>query len=109
MTDPEMIHVELPSGAIAKVSAKAKPETLAALDEMLRTAALSLGTEQEVLVIDQTRAAVMARKIVVDFMNEVDDGDGDFSCNQCELDTYLCPRLQARLEKHIISALAKDL
>ena len=40
--EPEMIHVELPSGGIASVSKTAAPETLAALDALMRAAAHSV-------------------------------------------------------------------
>jgi hypothetical protein len=41
---PEMIHIELPSGGIATVSATAAPETLAALDALMQAAAASRET-----------------------------------------------------------------
>jgi hypothetical protein len=45
--EPEFIHVELPSGGTATVSANARPELLEALDEMLRLAAATSREESE--------------------------------------------------------------
>lgn len=46
-----------------------------------------------------------ARGILNRFMGTVSEGEGDYSCNECELDTYLCPHLFKRLQDMIAEAL----
>jgi len=53
----------------------------------------------------QVKIKKQAGKIVADFMDTISEGDGDHSCNECELDTYLCPHLFERLQNMIADAL----
>lgn len=45
-----------------------------------------------------------AQKILWTFMQTI-DGDRDYSCDKCELTTYLCPHLFERLQNLIAAAL----
>ena len=57
------------------------------------------------------QAEAVAKEAVDNYFKEVDTPRGEvdfYSCNQCELDSYLCSHLYARLKKHIIQALTKD-
>lgn len=45
-----------------------------------------------------------ARQLVIVFMNDADAGDGDYSCNECELDCYLCPHLFNKLRGRIAAS-----
>jgi len=50
-------------------------------------------------------AQKQAQQILREFMNTISDGEGDYSCNACELDCYLCPHLFERLAVQIAAAL----
>jgi hypothetical protein len=57
------------------------------------------------------QAEAVAREAIDNYFNEVDQPLGEvdsYSCNQCELDSYLCPHLYERLKKHIVNALTKE-
>jgi len=61
--------------------------------------------------MDVQQAEAIAKEAVDNYFKEVDQpvGDADcYSCNQCELDSYLCPHLYERLKKHIVKALTKE-
>jgi hypothetical protein len=56
-------------------------------------------------------AEAIAKEAVDNYFKEVDQpvGEADFySCNQCGIDSYLCPHLYERLKKHIVNALTKE-
>lgn len=47
----------------------------------------------------------VARDTIAAFMREIPEGDEGYSCNECELDCYLCPHVEERLLRHITTAL----
>lgn len=56
------------------------------------------------------QAEAIAKEAVDNYLNEVDaphEGVDIYSCNRCELDSYLCPHLYERLKKHIVKALTE--
>jgi len=57
------------------------------------------------------QAQLIAKEAVETYFKEVDQPVGDvdcYSCNQCELNSYLCPHLYERLKRHIVNALIKE-
>lgn len=46
-----------------------------------------------------------ARQIVNEWFNKPAEGEGDHSCNECELDCYLCPHLHESLVQSIAAKL----
>jgi hypothetical protein len=56
-------------------------------------------------VVATIEAQEQARKIINRFMDTISEGEGDYSCNECELDTYLCPHLFTRLQGMVAEAL----
>ena len=43
------------------------------------------------------------REAIINFMNQEPEGEGDYSCNQHEIDAYMCEHLQDRLVKHLLA------